>query len=544
MEKFVFIHGSASGQSSLPINANSSRLCSEIGKWYFEGRENRILGVPSTCSMVVELFSGSDGKHYCMYSYVHNECYGPAPDLRPGQYFAVTIALQEHYCMHPSSVFGILSGAYSQLIKNKIIAEKANTNGKEYKGVYQIGQFKDREAYLLDFLNKISSFFDRDCTPICKELPKLLNLPLPWNGKPMARVINNRAEQIPWNGDSVHPVECDSQVIMEKLWKDGRLYISDKIPLTNDHINQLLIENQKLEQKAKTLQEKIDNHVVDAKTKQEIAALKAEIERRKKEAEQFISTNTKLQQDNKELLDTYDGLAKILNKYKCTTSKQLSNLNRNAASEVSKTKSWRRWIKTVALSLILVFSLISLLLNIHFFRHFSSNNDETEEQKQKVAELEQRVDFINRNMTNTPMSSSPVVAPAKPASTPSQLSQPVTTKNTRATTQPTQAAPDYGLTITDEFGQPLSSVNPGQKIRAKVSKPGKGLSFTSSGVTKGLASNNYAEFTVTTDAKIKTITIGYGVPGDKNQNQRQRITVNINKSVSDLNSKMDEPKKG
>lgn len=501
MEKFVFIHGSASGQSSLPLNAISSRICGEVGKWYFEGRESRILGVPSTCSMVVELFTGSNGKHYCMYSYVHNECYGPAPDLRPGQYFAVTIALQEYYCMHPSSVFSILSGAYSQLIRNKIIAENANNNGKEYKGVYQIGQFKEREAYLVDFMNKISSFFERDCSAFCKELPKSANLPLPWNGKPITKVINNRVERIPWNGDSVHPVECDSQVIMEKLWKDGRLYISDETPLANDRINQLLIENQKLEQRAKALQEKIDNPVVDAKTKQEIAALKAEIERRKKEADQLMSTNSKLEQDNKNLLDTYDGLAQVLNKYKSITSRQLSSLNMNAASEVSETKSWRRWIKAVALSLILVFSLISLLFNIHFFRSLSPDNGERE----KKVELTDSI------------------APGDTTLQVQGVSEP-------EDYTPAGHAPDYGLKVTDESGRLISSVYPGQKIRAKVSKAEKNLSFTAHGVTESSVSNDAAEFTVTTDPGINKVTISYGVPGENNQNKQQKIIIKINRS--------------
>lgn len=540
MEKFIFIHGSASGQSSLPLNENASRLCGEVGKWYFEGRENRILGVPS-CFMAIELFSSSDGKKYCMYSYVHNECYGPAPDLRLGQYFAVTIALKEHFCIQPSSVFVILSGAYNQLIKNKIIAEKINSNGKEYKGVYQIGQFKDREAYLIDFLNKISSFFERDCTPICKELPKSVNLPLPWNGKPMTKVVNNRAERIPWNGNTVHPSECDSQVVMDMLWKDGRLYISEEASLANDHINKLQIENQKLEQKAKALQEKIDNPVVNPKTKQEIAALKAEIEKQKKEAELLTSENAKLLQDNKDLLDTYDGLTQVINKYKNKTSKQLSTLNKNVANDVTKTKTWRRWIKAVFLLLILIFSLISLLFNIHFFRNLSSNYDETEGQKQKIAELSQRVDFINRNMTNMPLSQTTVDAPSEPIITSSQLSQPVTTV---IPTTPSPQNPDFGLTITDEFGQHLSSVNPGQKIKAKVSKPKDGSSFTSAGATKVSEENNTATFTVTTDTKAKEITIGYGASGNKNQKKRQRITLKINNSVSNQELETNEDKKG
>ncbi len=204
MERYIFIHGSASGQSSLPLSEASAQICNEIGNWYFEGRENRKIGTNAVRSMFVELYKGIDNKRYCLYSFVLNECFGPAPEPRPGQYFAVTIALRESYCIQPSSIYNILSSAFDQLIRNKIIADKMVVNGKTYTNVYTIGQFKDKSAELIDFQNKIATFFDRDCLQLCKTLPSTTNLPQPWNGKPMTKMAQNRVERLPWNGETIH----------------------------------------------------------------------------------------------------------------------------------------------------------------------------------------------------------------------------------------------------------------------------------------------------------------------------------------------------
>lgn len=525
MERYIFIHGSASGQSSLPFSEASAKICKEIGNWYFEGRENRIIGTSSPRSMFVELFKGSDGKRYCLYSFVHNECYGPAPEPRPGQYFAVTIALQESYCIHSSSIYTIFSGAYNQLIRNKIIADKIVINNKEYHNVYTIGQFKEKSAELIDFQNKIASFFDRDCLQLCRHLPSTTNLPLPWNGKPMTQIVQNRAERIPWNGETIHPSECDSIASAEKLWNNGRIYVSEEAPLASDTIQKIREEKKQLEANNKVLQAKVDNPAPNPKDKKEISSLKSEVESLRKEADRAISEKDKLQRDNQELTSTFDGLSQLISKYKGATGKQLLLIDKQLSHDAIDSKGWKKWIKTIGLLLVFVFTLVSLVLNIRFFRNFSSINDEIKTLNERIDSIGQKVDFIGRNLCNTTSFGTLPISKETVQSGADSLEQ----SPSKTALPSTEQKQDYGLIITDEEGNPIKKVYPDQTIKAHAKNPAQGSGWKLDGVEK-TNKNDVNPIHLKVVRKNGTITIGYGDPNDKEK--RQRITLNIEPAKS------------
>lgn len=529
MERFIFIHGSASGQSSLPFSAASSRLCSEVGKWYFEGRENRIIGTTAPRSMFVELYKATEGNRYCLYSLVHNECFGPAPEPRPGQYFAVTIALQESYCIHPSSIYTILSGAYNQLIRNKIIADKVVISGKEYHNVYTIGQFKDKSAELIDFQNKISTFFDRDCLQLCKPLPASTNLPLPWNGNPMTRMVQNRAERLPWNGETIHPTECDSVASTEKLWKEGRIYVSEEAPLLTAHIQKLQEEKSQLEAKNKALQSKVDNPAPNPKDKKEISSLQAETERLRKDAERANSEKERLQKENRDLVATFDGLSQLINKYKGTTGKQLGIIDKQLYEENRNGNGWKRWTTAPLLLIVLILTLIILVLNICFFRNISSSIDEVNSQNERIGALEQKVEFVNRNLGNTTsfgtFSTSSEKSPSSVTPEPKTSILTEATNQSRITpaTEPVKK-PDYGLTITDEQGGKIKTVRFGQIIKAHARNSAPSLDWKFDGVEK-INKSDVNPIFLKVVKQTGSVTIGYGDPTDKHKRQRMSFKI-------------------
>ena len=537
MERYIFIHGSASGQSSLPFSDASSRLCSEVGNWYFEGRESRIIGTSAPRSMFVELYKANDGKRYCLYSLVHNECFGPAPEPRPGQYFAVTIALQESYCIHPSSIYTILSDAYNQLIRNKIIADKVVISGKEYHNVYTIGQFKDKSTELIDFQSKISTYFDRDCLQLCKPLPASTNLPLPWNGKPMTRIVQNKAERLPWNGETIHPTECDSIASAEKLWKDGRIYVSEEAPLVTAHIQKLLEIKSQLEAKNKALQSKVDNPAPNPKDKKEIASLQAETERLRKDVERANSEKERVQKENQDLVATFDGLSQLINKYEGTTGKQLGMIDKQNRSD----KDWKRWATMPLLLLVLILTLTSLVLNICFFRNFSSSNDEDDSQVERIDTPEQKVVFVNQNSGNTASFgkvSTPIPEEETSAPDTHKPKTDILTKakaKSQANETPTKASAeeaDYGLTITDEQGKSIETVHVGQVIKARAEKSAVGLKWKLDGVERINPSDVNPIYLKVIKEK-GYVTIGYGDPMDKNKRQRISFKIETTKVNTD-----------
>ena len=223
METFIFIHGSSAGQCSLTIDAASAKLCDEIGRYYFEGRENRQMMGIEGAAMFAELYRSSNNQTYCLYSYVINACLGPAPDLRAGNYFALTIALKGGYCKETGKVYNLLSTAYKQIFSGRVIEDSMSYGGKTYRYVYKVPQLQSIAKSIGKPLGQILEFFNRDCEPYCTPLSTSSHLPLPWNGGPLTAKKGNNVVRLPWNGISIHPDECDSSEAISHLLSDGRI---------------------------------------------------------------------------------------------------------------------------------------------------------------------------------------------------------------------------------------------------------------------------------------------------------------------------------
>lgn len=518
MERYIFIHGSASGQSALSLSRESDNLCTEISKWYFEKRESRVKGLTVPCAMFVELYQANNHKRYCLYSFVCNECFGPEPYLRPGQYFAATIALQDSYCTCPSRIYDLLSSAYSQLIRNKIIADRVISGGKEYRNVYKIGQFRDQSEYLTDFLNKISVFFDEDCLNFCQPLPKSINLPLPWNGQSMVRMVQNRPEVLPWNGEIIHSKECDAITSAEKLWRDGRVYVSGDASLMADSVQILQKKNAELEKKIEGLEYKVNNPAPNPKDKKDIANLQAENAQLKNNLKKANDEKEGLEKENEELITTFEGLSQLISKQKAKTNKQLGRINNQFSDETHNSKGWKHWIKVPLLLFIFLLTLANLFFNIWFFRNSSSNIGESGQVKDSV-KVEEQCSGSQELCQDSIVEVTSNQGDAKGSDTMSTT----TGENNGAIARPIQS-PNYGLTITDEQGNQISSVSKGQVIKAKVSNPGNGLDWKTAGVEK-VNSSDVNPILLRVVNESGSITIGYGDPNDQHKRQRKSLKI-------------------
>lgn len=397
MKKFIFIHGSASGETALLLDTESKQLQSEISKWYFEGRQNRVIGTSVPRPMFVELYKGNDGKRYCLYSFVLNECYSSAPDYREGQYFAVTIALQDCYCFRPSSIYSLLTGAYDYFIRNKIIDDYVVNNGKEYHNVYKISLFNEKEAVLIDFQKQISDHFDKGCQQLCKNLPNEINFPMPWNRKEMAKMVNGKAVCLPWNGETIHLEECDSGVSIDKLFKDGRIYISDKALRLSAVVEELREENDGLRKENVELQGKVNNPKPNPKDLKKIKDLENKVNNLNSKVSNANSLNEQLRQENNDLVNTVNGVSELLDKYNKSTNKQFDTINSKKHKEVSNSNGWKRWIKEILLIVILLLTLVCLVLNACFFRSGPSDFDKINSQIDSICLKVDALDNYVRN---------------------------------------------------------------------------------------------------------------------------------------------------
>ncbi len=176
-----------------------------------------------------------------------------------------------------------------------------------------------------------------------------------------------------------------------------------------------------------------------------------------------------------------------------------------------------------------------MVLNICFFRNFSSISDEISSQKKRVDTLEQRMEVACPDIANTSPAETPTVsniATSEPVSEQksSILVEAVKNAETTATSdQKSTKTPDYGLLITDEKGKIVKSVKCGQTIKASVKKPASNLVWKFDGVTKKNP-NDVNPIDLEVVSKKGTITIGYGDANDKNK--RQRISIKIENEES------------
>lgn len=442
MKKFIFIHGSASGQSELPLGTESSQLCSEISEWYFKGRANRVIGTSVPFPMFVELYIGMDGKRYCLYSFVLNECHGPADyrdgHYRDGQYFAVTIALQDYYCLRPSSIYSLLKGAYDHFIRNKIIDDKVAVNGKEYLNVYKISQFKEKEKELVVFQKNISDLFDKNCQQFCKELPKKTSLPMPWNGTKIVKMVNGKAEALPWNGETIHLEECDSGASGDKLFRDGRIYISDEAPRLSAVVeelqsknNNLQRQNENLQRQNEGLQYQVDHPKQNPKDKQKIETLTGKVDTLEQKVNDAKTLNEQLKRENDDLVGTLNGISGLLAKQKENIDKQIGNINNEISQKASNSNGWKRWIKEILLIVVLLLTMVCLVLNVCFFRSGPSNFDKINSQIDSICV---KVDVLDNYVRSLNQAGEYRAITG------------ISTENSEGET------PDYGLTVSDSIG--------------------------------------------------------------------------------------------
>lgn len=467
METFIFIHGSSAGQCSLTIDAASAKLCDEIGRYYFEGRENRQMMGIEGAAMFAELYQSSNNQTYCLYSYVINACLGPAPDLRAGNYFALTIALKGGYCKETGKVYNLLSTAYKQIFSGRIIEDSMSYGGKTYRYVYKVPQLQSIAKSIEKPLGQILEFFNRDCEPYCTPLSTSTHLPLPWNGGPLTAKKGNNVVRLPWNGIGVHPDECDSREAISHLLSDGRIVVHEKAEKYADRLRRIMNEKQQLASQVDSLQQQLETvkqqhaqQVASAAAANKAAAL-AETDRLKKE--------NRILQDK---LDTYNGLINQLSKYQRATQNNITHAVRDFNTEASRPKTWTRWLKAVMLMLILLISIVCLIFNILFFRNMPQRGNTPPRQEQPIAATTDSVDTTQLGVAVNPTSENP---DATNTTTSSFLSDYGTNGSSSATE--TAQKPDYGLKILDENSNEITTVMPGQRIKAKVSNIKDGCNF-------------------------------------------------------------------
>ncbi len=409
-------------------------------------------------AMFAELYRSSNNQTYCLYSYVINACLGPAPDLRAGNYFALTIALKGGYCKETGKVYNLLSTAYKQIFSGRVIEDSMSYGGKTYRYVYKVPQLQSIAKSIEKPLGQILEFFNRDCEPYCTPLSTSSHLPLPWNGGPLTAKKGNNVVRLPWNGISIHPDECDSSEAISHLLSDGRIVVHEKAEKYADHLRRIMNEKQQLASQVDSLQQQLETvkqqhaqQVASAAAANKAAAL-AETDRLKKE--------NRILQDK---LDTYNGLIDQLSKYQRATQNNITHAVRDFNTEASRPKTWTRWLKAVMLMLILLISIVCLIFNILFFRNMPQRGNTPPRQEQPIAATTDSVDTTQLGVAVNPTSENP---DATNTTTSSFLSDYGTNGSSSATK--TAQKPDYGLKVLDENGKEITTVTPGQRIKAKV----------------------------------------------------------------------------
>ena len=149
--------------------------------------------------------------------------------------------------------------------------------------------------------------------------------------------------------------------------------------------------------------------------------------------------------------------------------------------------------------------------------------------KERIDTLEQKVEFVNRNLGNTTSFgtfSTPTEEPQAPVTSEPKTSILTEVSNQSSVAPATEPVkkPDFGLTITDEQGGEIKTVRSGQIIKAHARKSAKGLDWKLDGVEKTNPSDVNPIY-LRVVKQTGSIAIGYGDPTDKNK--RQRISFRI-----------------
>lgn len=511
METFIFIHGSAAGQCSLTIDPSSAQLCGEIGKYYFEGRENRQLMDVENASMFVELYRSSKGQTWCLYSYVINACFGPAPDLRAGNYFALTIALNGRYCKDARRVYNLLSNAYKQIISDRIIEDTLTYSGKTYHDVYKVPQLQNIGAAIDKPLGQALEYFGRDCEPYCTPLPSTVRLPLPWNGGVLTVKNGNKVERLPWNGISIHPDECDSTEAISHLLADGRIIVHEKAERYAERLQRLMNERQQLASQVNTLQQQLESYKRQYEQQKTSAAAAS---KNAAETERLKAENRRLQ----ERLDKYDNIIGQLSKYQRTTQTNITNATRDFQAAATQPPKKTRWLRSIVLMLILLISIACLVLNICFFRSMPSSGETSGRQAIDT-------NVIKTDSIETAHTSFDTIQIAERQNATSLSMLEIYGSETTPAAKPSTVKPDFGLSIKDEAGNEITTVSPGQRIKATVTNPKAQCRFHFLNCHKEGNDDNPIWIIIDTAKTGSVAIVSYGPDGPAEGRQKNRLRI-------------------
>ena len=232
MEAFSFIHGSSVGQSNL-IPEGPREICNDISLKFFQGRELRRDKSQAKLVLFIEHYKGRSGEHYCVYSFVNNDCKGS--NGREGQYFAISI-LSDRYAA-PEDVFRkVLSSAYEAMFSTgRILRNEGDADH------YVIAQFSEEDQYLSALLGKINAAF----LQIAGE-----------QARPVGTDANG-ADYVTWNGFKAGLDICNSTSTYDEFLRLGRLYVSEEYGTQSDRIREFEATIQKLDDEKRALERSV-----------------------------------------------------------------------------------------------------------------------------------------------------------------------------------------------------------------------------------------------------------------------------------------------
>ncbi|MDE5677704.1 BACON domain-containing protein [Phocaeicola sp.] len=341
MERYIFIHGSSVGQSVLIPVGSPENICNDIANKYFKGRILRQKESDAKCSLFVELYKGTDGDNYIVYSFVNNDCRGE--NDREGQYLALTIICRGVY-VYPEVVYRMLSSAYNQMVQTKrVIGIDKKGNGQ-----YRIKQFEEEKEYLSVFLNKIGVAFDQNVNG----LGKVLNADI------------HMADYDSWKGVNVSIDLCNSITIFQNLCEVGRLYISEEYESPTEKIEALERSVRDLNEEKAVLENRMAEVCRSEKSKvrDEIENLNLQISELNREKESLLVKNSHYEATIKAVRDELEKYAKV-------GGKVFDNIQK--AEKKCQSKNKKDILKICLLFIVAILVVLSSLMNYAFFRDLS-----------------------------------------------------------------------------------------------------------------------------------------------------------------------------
>lgn len=339
MERYVFIHGSSVGQSSfIPSNAPKT-VCIEIADSYFKGRELRCKESDAGKVLFVELCKGNSGNSFVCYSYVNNKCIGASTNEkegRKGQYFSISV-LSSVY-VFPELVCNLLEAAYEQLFEGKII---------DKEGQFLIGQFDEKKNDFQKAVEQIEKFFGE------------------FSQSRLLKSDGKLADYVTWKGEKYNLDTCNSEAAFEALCKQGRIYVSKEFESPNAKILSLEKRIKELQKEKAEIEEKSNkaNSAERSKARQEIEDVGKQLKDEKLK-------NDRLQADNNKYKESLEVVKKELDKYG-KIGESIHELQGQRSKYEKKDRT--DILKIILLFVILIFTLISSILNYTFFRNLSSD---------------------------------------------------------------------------------------------------------------------------------------------------------------------------